>query len=156
MVQILKSFEHIIQINSGSWRRENQCTCSCITSHTEFFWWNIKSPRWSAPLQPRFGTLQLLAFPQTKITFEREEISDCWESGKYQRAADGDWENCVRFYSEGDWGIVVLWQCFLYFVSSSISVSISHYMAGCLLDRPHTHMCLDLANWQTQVFRITV
>ena len=30
----------------------------------------------SAPLQPRFGALQLLAFPQTKITFEREEISD--------------------------------------------------------------------------------
>ena len=30
----------------------------------------------SAPLQPRFGALQLLAFPQTKITFEKEEISD--------------------------------------------------------------------------------
>ena len=29
-----------------------------------------------APLQPRFGTLQLLAFSKTKITFEREEISD--------------------------------------------------------------------------------
>ena len=30
----------------------------------------------STPLQPRFSTLQRLAFPQTKITFEREEISD--------------------------------------------------------------------------------
>ena len=30
----------------------------------------------SAPLQPRFGILQLLAFPKTEITFEREEISD--------------------------------------------------------------------------------
>ena len=30
----------------------------------------------STPLQPRFGALQLLAFPRTKITFEREEISD--------------------------------------------------------------------------------
>ena len=30
----------------------------------------------SAPLQPRFGTLQLLSFPKTKITFEKEEISD--------------------------------------------------------------------------------
>ena len=29
------------------------------------------------PLQPRFGILQLLAFPKPKITFEREEISDC-------------------------------------------------------------------------------
>ena len=27
-------------------------------------------------LQPRFGALRLLAFPKTKITFEREEISD--------------------------------------------------------------------------------
>ena len=30
----------------------------------------------SGPLQPRFGNLQLLAFPKTKITFEREGISD--------------------------------------------------------------------------------
>ena len=29
-------------------------------------------------LQPRFGTLQLLAFPKTEITFDREEISDHW------------------------------------------------------------------------------
>ena len=38
-----------------------------------------------APLQPRFGALRLLAFPKTKITFEREEIS-----GKYDGASDGD------------------------------------------------------------------
>ena len=30
----------------------------------------------SASLQRRFGALRLLAFPKTKITFEREEISD--------------------------------------------------------------------------------
>ena len=31
-----------------------------------------------------------------KITFKREEISECqWDSGKYG-AADGAWENCVR------------------------------------------------------------
>ena len=44
------------------------------------------------PLQPRFGARQLLAFfPKTKITFEREEISDCrWDLGKYDKAADGD------------------------------------------------------------------
>ena len=33
----------------------------------------------------------LLASPKTKITLEREEISDCWwDSGKYNGAADGD------------------------------------------------------------------
>ena len=59
-----------------------------------------------ATLQPRFVALRLLAFPRTKITFERREISDHpWYSGKYDRAADGDWENCVRSQgadSEGD------------------------------------------------------
>ena len=57
-------------------------------------------------LQSRFGVLCHLAFPQTKIIFEREEISGCqWDSGKYDGAADGDWENCVRSqgaYFEGD------------------------------------------------------
>ena len=60
----------------------------------------------SAPLQTRFGTLQLLAFPKTEITFEREEISDHqWDSGKKDGAANGDRENCVRSqgaYFEGD------------------------------------------------------
>ena len=58
---------------------------------SEFFWRSIKSPRWLSPLQPRFGALRLLAFPNTKITFEREGISDhWWDSGKYHGAAVGD------------------------------------------------------------------
>ena len=77
---------------------------------------------------PDFVTLHLLAFPKTKITFEREEIWDCWwDSGKYARAADGDWENCVRSqgaYFEGGQGIIVL--CTMFLVSSSINVSIFH------------------------------
>ena len=72
--------------------------------------------------QHRFGTLWLLAFPKTKITFERKEISDCqWDSGKYNGEADGDWENC-----EGDSASLSYVQCFLYLVSSSINVSIFH------------------------------
>ena len=42
----------------------------------EFFVETSNHPGDSAPLQPRFGALQLLASPKTKITFEREEISD--------------------------------------------------------------------------------
>ena len=34
----------------------------------------------SAPLQPRFGILWLLAFPKTKVTFKREEIQTIDES----------------------------------------------------------------------------
>ena len=94
------------------------------------FWWNIQSPRWLSPLQPRFAALWLLAFPKTKITFEREEVSDCqWDSGKYDRAADGDWENCVRSqgaYLKGTEASLSFVQCSLYLVSSSINVSIFH------------------------------
>ena len=48
------------------------------TSHLvqSFFGEMSNHPGDSAPLQPRFGALRLLAFPKTKITFEREEISD--------------------------------------------------------------------------------
>ena len=54
------------------------------------FWWNIKSPRWLSPPTAQIW-LQLLAFPKTKVTFEREEISDhWWDSGKYDGAVDGD------------------------------------------------------------------
>ena len=103
---------------ASSW----QCARSWIMSCAELFGETSNHPGNSAPLQPRFGTLWLLAFPKTKITFEREEISDCrWDSGKKKKnktngAADGNWENCVTSqgaYFEGDWGITVLCTMFL-------------------------------------------
>ena len=103
----------------GNWWVEassQQRACSFITSPAEIFGETSNHPGASAPLQPRFGALRLLAFPKTKITFEREEISDCWwDSGKYDRAADGNWENCVRSqgaYFKGDWGVIVLCSMF--------------------------------------------
>ena len=82
----------------------------------------------SAPLQPRCGALWPLAFPKTKITFEREEISDHQrDSGKYNRVADGDRKNCTRSqgaYFEGDQGVIVL--CTMFLVSPSVSVFIFH------------------------------
>ena len=72
---------------ASSW----QCACSCITSSAEFFCKTSNHPGDSAPLNPTIGILQLLDFPKTKITFEREEISDCqWDSGKYHGAPDCD------------------------------------------------------------------
>ena len=89
-----------------------QCSCSRVTSRVEFFGETSYYPDDSAPLQPRFGALQLLAFLRTKITFEGEEMSDNgWDSGEYSGAAVGQWENCVRSqgaYTEGDWGVFVL------------------------------------------------
>ena len=110
---------------------------SCITSHADFVGKTSNHPGDSAPLQPRFGTLWLLAFPKTKIIFEREEISDCWwDSGKYNREADGDWENCVRSqgaYFEGAWGIIYEVSC-IFFIKC---LYFSYCLPGYFLDRPH-------------------
>ena len=118
-----------------------QHTCPCISAHVEGFGETSNHPGDSAPLQPKFGALQLLAFPKTKITFEREAISDHrWDSEKYNRAADGDWENYVRSqgaYFEGDWGIIVLHTVSLVsFVFFNKCPYFFYYEAGYLLDRP--------------------
>ena len=108
-------------IDMGNWwlaASSQHHTCSFITSHAEFFGETSNHPGDSVPLQPRFGALRLLAFLKTKITFEREEISDCqWDLEKYDGAANGNWENCMR--SQGTylkWTEVSLsyTQCFLY------------------------------------------
>ena len=112
----------------GNWwlaASSRQCAHLCITSHAELFGKTSNHPGDSAPLQPRFDALRLLAFPKS---IEREEISDHqWDSGKYDGAADGNWENCARSqgaYFEGDWRVTVL--CTMYLLSSSINVSIFH------------------------------
>ena len=114
-VETLRMIQEVAAM--GSWRlaaSSQQRAHSCITSPAEFFWETSNHPGDSVPLQPRFGTLQLLAFPKTKITSEGEEISDWWwDSGKYDGAADGDWENYVRSQGEGDWGVIVLCTVFL-------------------------------------------
>ena len=126
---------------ASSWQRTHSCIMSC----TDIFGETSNHPGDSAPLQPRIGALWLLAFPQTKITFEREEISDSqWDSGKYDRAANGNWENCVRSqgaYFEGDWGVIVL--CTMSLVSCIFfnkCLYFSYYMTGYLLDRPYKHI----------------
>ena len=119
----------------SSWQHSH----SCITSHAEYFGQTSNHPGDSAPLQPRLGTLWLLAFPNTKITFERGEISDrWWDSGKYD---GGSWWQLgepqeVPRYS--------LWRglrchCPVYSVSCIFlnkCLYFSCYMAGYLLDRP--------------------
>ena len=113
----------------------------CIASRAEFFWWNIKSPRWLSFPAAHIWCPATLAFPKTKITFEREEISDHpWDSGKYNRAAGGNRENYVRSqgaYFGGDWGVIVL--CIVFLVSCIFfnkCLYFSYYVAGYLLDRP--------------------
>ena len=104
-----------------------QWACSRIMSPAEFLGGTSNHPGDSALLQPRFGALWLQLFPKLKSPL-REEISDhWWDSGKYNGAADGDWENCVRSqgaYFEGDGGVIVL--CTMFLVSSSINAAVFH------------------------------
>ena len=82
---------------TADWQLHHDNVPARASHLVQFFGGTWNHPDDSAPLQPRFGTLRLLASPKTKITFEREEISDHqWNSGKYDGAADGDWENYVR------------------------------------------------------------
>ena len=128
---------------------------------TQFFVETSNHPGDSALLQPRFGTLQLLPFPKTSITFEKEISKSQWDSGKYDNAADSDWENCVRSqsaYFEGDWSIIVL--CTMYLL---ICIFLSKYLyfsyciAGYVLGRlcsggrereRNTPFCVELQKTQ--------
>ena len=141
------------------------CAHSCITSHTVSFCETSNHPGDSSSLQLRFGTLKLLAFPKTKIILEREEISGHqWDSRKYDGAADGDWENCVRSQGacfEADRGITVL--CTVCPVACTFfrkCLYFSYYMAGYLLDRPcilrhnYTAPCSEHLNLPCKYFPV--
>ena len=98
--------------------RQHACSCIMITQGD------------SDSLLSRFGTLQLSAFPQTKIIFEREEISySWWDLGKYNRAAMVTrrtvWGPNLSALKGTEASLSYV-QCFLYLVSSSISVSVFH------------------------------
>ena len=128
--KLFRWFRRLLLWTNGDWQlhHNNESThASCLM---QVFGKTSNHPGDSAPLQSRVGPLRLLAFPKIKITFEKEEISDCWwDSGKYDGAADGNWADCVRSqgaYFEGDWRVIVLRKCFLYLVSSSIYVSVFH------------------------------
>ena len=135
---------------AGNWwlaASSGQCAHLCPSYCLQSFWETLNHRGDSALLQCRFGGLQLLAFPKTKITFEKEEISHHrWDSGEYNVVADSDWESCVRSlgaYFEGHWGVIVL--CTVFLVSCiffSKCLHFSYYMAGNLLDRPHTFLII--------------
>jgi hypothetical protein len=54
-----------------------QCACPFYSSSCRLLWQNITSPRSLSPLQPRFGSLRLMAFPKAIIAFERADICEC-------------------------------------------------------------------------------
>jgi len=78
-----------------------------------FFCKASRHPDLSAPLQPKFGSLQLLAFTKAKIAVEREEICECNGHIAHKlthRRLTADWlapweSDCPRMYSKvsSDW-----------------------------------------------------
>ena len=123
----------------GNWwlAASSQHICWCIMSMQSFLAKHQITQVTQTLYSPDLVPCNFWLFPKTNITFEREQISDHqWNSGKYNSAADGDWENCVRSqsaYFEGDCGVIVL--CTV-LISSSINISFSYYVADYLLDRP--------------------
>ena len=114
----------------GNWwlaASSRQHACSCIMSGAEIFHETSNHPGDSAPLQSRFGTLWLLAFPKIKITFEREEIfrpSMRFTKIRWCRLA----ELCEvpRYLPKGTEVSLSYVQSFLNLVSCSINVSSFH------------------------------
>jgi len=64
--------------NDGPSRSASSQHCACpFYSSCAGFFGKALHPSLSAPLQPRFGSLWLLAFPKAKIAVEREVICEC-------------------------------------------------------------------------------
>ena len=102
---------------TGDWQLHHGNTPLMHNVSCRDFWQNIESPWWlSTPYSPDWCPVTS-GFSQNKNHFWTGRDSDHpWDSGKYNRAADGSWENCVRSqgaYFEGDWGVIILWTMFL-------------------------------------------
>ena len=74
-------------------------TTTCLVTllpRAEFFCEHQITQVTQSPYSPELVPCNFWLFPQTKITFEREKISDRQQdSGKYDGAADGNWQNCA-------------------------------------------------------------
>ena len=96
-------------------------------------------PALSAPLQPRFGSLRLTAFPRAKITIEREEICECdghtaHKLSQWRLTADwlAPWHSdCSRMHSKVSSHLVPS------YIKATWPVLEIFKMDRYVLDRPH-------------------
>ena len=138
-----------------------QCACSSITSHAEFFGKTSHHQGDSNLLQTRFGTLRLLAFSKTKITFVISEkrfqiINEIQKNMTGQLMTTGRtmWGTKVPTLKVTEASLSYV-QCFSYLVSSSINVSIFHitWLDTFWTDLIHLHLyepqfpCLQKEDW---------
>ena len=103
------------------------------------------------PLQPRFGTLWLLDFPDTKIVFEREEISDhLWDSVKPDGAANN---NSNRGFCRVFWTVEetlgTLWGSKVPTWKGTVVSYVQHFLVSCIFFQK----CLYFHNTWLDTFR---
>jgi hypothetical protein len=116
-----------------------QCACPFYSSRTGFSSKTSHHPGLSAPLQPTFGSLWLLAIPKVKIAVEREEICECDSHTVHklsQRRLTIDWldpreSDCSQMHIKvsPDW--------LPSYIMTMRPVLKIFKMAGYSLDRPH-------------------
>ena len=167
----------------GKWwlaASSRQCAHSCITSCAKFFGKTSNHPGDSTPLQPRFDTLWLLAFPKTKITFEKGR--DFRPLMRFRKLRQGSWWQLGELYEVPR---CLLWRglrlhCPVYNVSCIFfnkCLYFSYYIAGYFLGRSciytysvctnyiihiihmHTHMYIFIKMsffgvWEEEFFQI--
>ena len=115
--EIIRMIQKAAAMGTWWWAASSrQCTASCITSCAKFFGQTSNHPGDSAPLQPRFGTLQLLAFPKLKWSLKQtrfQTMDEIQENMMGQLMALGELCKVPSAYFEGNWGIIVLFTMFL-------------------------------------------
>ena len=87
---------------------------------------------------PDLAPCDFWLFPKLKSSFKGNRFQTGDENQeKYNRAADGDWENCVRLQGdcfEGDWRVIGPYTMFLvFFIFFNKCLHFSYYVAGYLL-----------------------
>ena len=90
------------------------------------FWQNVKSPSWLSPSIAQIWHPVTLTFPQTKIIFDREEISEIQENTTEQLMVIGKtvWGPKMPTLKRTKASLSCV-QCFLYLLSSPVNVAFS-------------------------------
>ena len=110
---------------AASSQQFRSCIMSCIEFLAEHQITEVTEPHYMPDLMPCNSWF----FPKLKSPLKEKRFQTVDDSGKYNGAANGDWENCMRSQVptlKGTEAPLSYVQCFLYLISSSINVSIFH------------------------------
>ena len=116
----------------GNWwlaASSQQCSCSCITSHEEFFWQTWNHPSDSAPYSPVLVPCNFWFFPKLKSPLKGKKFQTVYEiqenmMGQVMTIGRTVWGPRVPTLKGTETSLSYV--CFLYLVSSSINISIFH------------------------------